>query len=100
MYKLNVVAGDSRDTSGRKRFFPFVPEHHLIPGTLFFKYQQLKFNLLGHIPKKGWYTDYLFYPEVCQTIYFLNPFYFILKCLGGRSWVLQRQRHLIPLCNS
>jgi len=48
MDKLHVVAGDSRDTEGRKRFFPFVPEHHLIP---------------GHIDKNGWYYKYIFYPE-------------------------------------
>jgi len=48
MNNLKVTAGDSRDDLGRKRFFPFVPEHHLIP---------------GHIPKDGWYYKYIFYPE-------------------------------------
>ena len=44
---LGVEAGDSRDLEGRKRFFPFIPEDHLIPGSQF--------------PK--WYWPYQFYPE-------------------------------------
>ncbi|XP_068140312.1 glycoprotein-N-acetylgalactosamine 3-beta-galactosyltransferase 1-like [Drosophila tropicalis] len=30
MANLNVTAGDSRDSTGRGRMFPFPPEHHLI----------------------------------------------------------------------
>ena len=48
MKNLGVEAGDSRDLKGRKRFFPFVPEDHLIP---------------GEIHKKSWYWRFQFYPE-------------------------------------
>ena len=48
MQHLGVTAADSRDQEGKKRFFPFVPEHHLIP---------------GHIPRDSWYWRYQFYAE-------------------------------------
>ena len=48
MENLGVEAGDSRDPEGRKRFFPFIPEHHLIPGI---------------ISNDSGYLNYQFYPE-------------------------------------
>ena len=47
MENLDVKAGDTRDSLGRGRFFPFIPEHHLIPGL---------------VPKDMWYWKYIYYP--------------------------------------
>lgn len=45
---VNVLAGDSRDSMGRGRFFPFVPQHHIIP---------------GHVNDDFWYYKYQFYKD-------------------------------------
>ncbi|XP_077513218.1 glycoprotein-N-acetylgalactosamine 3-beta-galactosyltransferase 1-like isoform X4 [Amblyomma americanum] len=47
LQKLGVAAGDTRDAAGRGRFFPLVPESHLIPGQM---------------PVDFWLWSYAYYP--------------------------------------
>lgn len=46
MENVKVLAGDSRDSIGRGRFFPFEPEEHLLP---------------PHNEKNYWYWQYIYY---------------------------------------
>ncbi|XP_038045106.1 uncharacterized protein LOC119719683 [Patiria miniata] len=50
--RVGVTAGDSRDSLGRERFHPFIPEHHLIKGI---------------VPTKFWYWDYCYYPAQARN---------------------------------
>ena len=63
---VDVEAGDSRDKEGKGRFFPFVPEHHVIEGIA-----------------PAWYWQYIYYPSksVSQCLYFLDLKLMLILCL-------------------
>lgn len=87
---LGVRAMDSRDSKGRGRFFPFIPENHVFPGK---------------IDRKFWYWSYQYYPAkevVKMTRLFSrrNLAFLILKTcigIGAGPGLLFRHSHLLPL---
>ena len=82
MSMLNVSAMDTRDSKGRGRFFPFIPQQHLF-----------------HVPKENWYWQANYYPE--KEVYsFLFKYYFsggisVYYYIGIR--MLFGQCYLFPL---
>ena len=60
LQSVNVKAGDSRDSMGRGRFFPFVPQDHLKQ---------------GEIDENFWYWKNQYYPSEYVRISSITKFY-------------------------
>lgn len=87
MSRLNVSAMDTRDSKGRGRFFPFVPDQHIFPGK---------------VTKDYWYWQAVYYPpkQVKIKIITLSLFKFtqihnVVRFSG--VGVLFRQCYFFPL---
>ena len=67
MSSLNVSAMDTRDSKGRGRFFPFVPEQHLFPGK---------------VNKDYWYWNAIYYPTkevyISMTVSLATPYFNVI----------------------
>ena len=95
MSRLNVSAMDTRDSLGRGRFFPFVPDQHLFHGKITPDY---------------WYWQAIYYPpkQVISSCYDTRwhssvtsrLFFFKHLMLNTGFRVLFGQRYFFPLCKT
>jgi hypothetical protein len=67
MENLNVSTMDTRDSKGRGRFFPFVPEQHYFPGKITPSY---------------WYWNNIYYPPT-KVILFITVVERVLPLKSG-----------------